>query len=97
MHKLVMAVVVPAVFGGLPVEVAAADGGPHHHARHYVGAGAAYVDRDPAVRGRYVMNGHFDWRRRGEKLPWYARGYSDNCVAWSRDAYHYACDPNSRY
>ncbi len=43
------------------------------------------------------MNGNFDWRRRGEHVPWYGHGYTDNCVAWSRDAYHYACDANNRY
>jgi hypothetical protein len=43
------------------------------------------------------MNGNFDWRRRGEQRPWYAHGYNDDCVAWSQNAYHYACDVNSRY
>jgi len=45
------------------------------------------------------MNGAFDWRHRrnGWNPPWYAYGYNGNCFAWTPHAYHYACDPNSRY
>ncbi len=101
MQKRTMAVVATIVIGGLPVSAAvAADApGPRHHVRHHAAAGAypPYAEVDPAVRDGYVMNGNFDWRRRGEHVPWYGHGYTDNCVAWSRDAYHYACDANNRY
>jgi hypothetical protein len=47
----------------------------------------------------YVSNGSFDWRHRrhGQQVPWYAYGINSNCFAWTPNAYHYACDPNSRY
>jgi hypothetical protein len=47
----------------------------------------------------FVMNGAFDWRHRRYDWnpPWYAHGYNGNCWAWTPHAYHYACDPNSRY
>ena len=47
----------------------------------------------------YVSNGSFDWRRRhpGVPVPWYAYSQSGNCFVWTPNAYHYACDPNSRY
>jgi len=47
----------------------------------------------------YVSNGSFDWRHRrpGESVPWYAYSQSGNCFVWTPNAYHYACDPNSRY
>jgi len=53
----------------------------------------AMQDRD------YVSNGSFDWRRRhpGEPVPWYAYSQSGHCYVWTPNAYHYACDPNSRY
>jgi hypothetical protein len=99
MQKLIIAIVATAALGVLPVSAEAADAqGTHHHrARHHAGAGPSV---DPAaVRDGYVMNGGFDWRRirPGKKLPWYAHGYTDDCVAWTEHAYHYACDPNNRY
>jgi hypothetical protein len=99
MRKLTMAAVATIVAGGLPFAAAADDAPGRHHHRHHVRTYAPYVDADPAVRGGYVMNGNFDWRRirPGEKLPWYAHGYNDDCVAWTPHAYHYACDPNNRY
>jgi hypothetical protein len=108
MHKFVIAVAVSAAFGVLPVSVAAAedtDTGQHQHARHQHAQHHARQRVEPAgdegdiaVRDGYRMNGQFDWRRRGERgLPWYAHGYNDNCVAWEQNAYHYACDQNSRY
>lgn len=53
----------------------------------------ALQDRD------YVPNGSFDWRHRrpGQPVPWYAYSQSGNCYVWTPNAYHYACDPNSRY
>jgi len=104
MHKLVIALAASAAFGALPVApVAAGDDTntvKHHHAQHRAPAQAAYpeVEGNPAVRDGYHWNGTFDWRHRGQKeLPWYAHGYNDNCVAWEPNAYHYACDVNSRY
>jgi hypothetical protein len=100
MQKLMIAVAMVAALGTLPVSaVVAADAqGKHHHARHHVRVSPdRYIAPDPAVRGGYIMNGNFDWRRIGEHRPWYARGYNDDCVAWTQDAYHYACDPNNRY
>jgi hypothetical protein len=91
MQKHAIAIMTAIVVGGLSVSFATA--AEHHHVR-------AHLSRaNPAVRGGYIMNGNFDWRRRryGEKMPWYAHGYSDNCVAWTPHAYHYACDPNGRY
>jgi hypothetical protein len=99
MQKLMTAAAMIAAMGMLPVSAAMAEDAParHHHARHHKAySGDAYVD-PAAVRDGYVMNGNFDWRRRGEHRPWYAHGYNDDCVAWSHDAYHYACDPNNRY
>jgi hypothetical protein len=103
MRKLIIAAVATVVTGGLPVSIAvAADAqGLHHRHRHHAGAfpGAydPYLAGNPAVRDGYIMNGSFDWRRIGEHRPWYAHGYNDDCVAWTKDAYHYACDPNYRY
>jgi hypothetical protein len=98
MHKVMMAAAAAIVIGGLPVAAAAGDAdGVHHRRHHHARSYVPYEDADPAVRGAYIMNGNFDWRRRGEHRPWYAHGYSDNCVAWEKNAYHYACDPNSRY
>jgi hypothetical protein len=100
MQKLTIAAAMIAALGMLPVSAAVAADAPakHRHVRHHVKVNAddAYVD-PAAVRGGYVMNGNFDWRRRGEHRPWYAHGYNDDCVAWSQNAYHYACDPNNRY
>jgi hypothetical protein len=47
----------------------------------------------------YASNGSFDWRHRhpGQTVPWYAYSQSGNCYVWTPNAYHYACDPNSRY
>jgi hypothetical protein len=96
MRKHATAIMAAIAIGGLPASaaIAAAQQGTHHIARHH-----AYVEANPAVRGGYIMNGNFDWRRLrpGEKMPWYAHGYSDDCVAWTPHAYHYACDPNARY
>jgi len=105
MHKLVVALAVSAAFAALPVApVAAGDDnstGKHHHARHRAPAPQAEYPEavsDPSVRDGYRVNGTFDWRHRGKKeLPWYANGYNDGCVAWEQNAYHYACDVNSRY
>jgi hypothetical protein len=105
MHKLVIAVAVSAAFGILPVCVAAADdtdAGKHQHTNKHRAPAAptasSEAEVNPAVRDGYRMNGNFDWRRRGEnEVPWYAHGYNDNCVAWEQNAYHYACDVNSRY
>jgi hypothetical protein len=102
MQKLMIAVTVTAGLGVLPVSAAVAADvqGKHHHSRHHVwvspSAWGPYVNPD-AVRDGYVMNGNFDWRRIGEKRPWYAHGYNNDCVAWTQNAYHYACDPNNRY
>ena len=78
--------------GGLPASIALAAN--YHHIR-----AGTHPEANPTVRGGYIMNGDFDWRRlrSGKKMPWYAHGYSDNCVAWTPNAYHYACDPNARY
>ncbi len=94
MQKHAIAITAAIVMGALSVSAASAADrqGTHRGARHH-----AYVQANPAVRGGYIMNGDFDWRRRGEPVPWYGRGYSDNCVAWTQNAYHYACDPNGRY
>jgi hypothetical protein len=92
MHRI--AIMAAIMMAGLPVSIAlAAD---HHH---HVQADAYLPEADPAVRDGYIMNGNFDWRRLrpGQKMPWYARGYSDNCIAWTPHAYHYACDPNALY
>jgi hypothetical protein len=47
----------------------------------------------------YVSNGSFDWRRQrnDQHVPWYAYNESGHCYVWTPNAYHYACDPNSRY
>jgi hypothetical protein len=99
MRKLIVAAMATTVMAGLPVAAAvAADAQEtHHRARHHVRTYAPYYEADPAVRDGYVMNGNFDWRRRGAHVKWYGHGYSDNCVAWEKHAYHYACDPNGRY
>jgi hypothetical protein len=57
------------------------------------------TSRSTRIRDGYVMNGAFDWRRLrpGQEMPWYAHGYSNDCVAWTPNAYHYAGDPNNRY
>jgi hypothetical protein len=100
MQKLITAIAATAALGMLAVSAEAADaqGATHHRARHHASAHHPYVD-PAAVRDGYVMNGGFDWRRirHGEKRPWYARGYTEDCVAWTEHAYHYACDPNNRY
>jgi hypothetical protein len=92
MQKYAIAIMAAIVMGGLPVSTAVA-------ASHHVRAGASLPNADPAVRDGYIMNGNFDWRRLrpGEGMPWYAHGYSNDCVAWTPHAYHYACDPNGRY
>jgi hypothetical protein len=100
MQKLIIAIVATVASGVLPISAPAAAPVAHHHrARHHPGSYGPYVMADPAVRGGYVMNGAFDWRpvHSGHEMPWYARGYNDDCVAWTRNAYHYACDPNNRY
>jgi hypothetical protein len=104
MQRLTSAIAIAATvaLGVLSISTAAAadaQGGHHHRARHHAGAYGPYVTADPAVRDGYVMNGAFDWRplHSGHEMPWYAHGYSNDCVAWTRHAYHYACDPNNRY
>jgi hypothetical protein len=106
MRKLIIAIASTAALTALPISAAAAADAQgvrhHHHARHYVspsGLQDGSVVYNPAVRDGYVMNGNFDWRRLrpGEKRPWYAHGYTEDCVAWTEHAYHYACDPNNRY
>jgi hypothetical protein len=74
-----------------------------------LGIGATRADesgfyREPATVSHaadsaYVPNGSFDWRhrRRNEQVPWYAYSQSGHCFVWTPNAYHYACDPNSRY
>jgi hypothetical protein len=92
-----MAAVAAIAIGGLPAAAAAGDAPDgHHRIRHHARTHVPY-EADPAVRGDFVMNGLFDWRRRGGHRAWYAHGYSDNCVAWEKHAYHYACDENGRY
>jgi hypothetical protein len=103
MQKLITAVAATVALGVLPITAAAAadaQGARHHRVRHYAGYYDPYVIADPAVRDGYVMNGAFDWRplrRPGHEIPWYAHGYTSDCVAWTRHAYHYACDLNNRY
>jgi hypothetical protein len=94
MRKQAITMMAAIVMGALSVSAAVAvdQQGTHRGTRHH-----PYVDADPAARGGYVMNGNFDWRRRNEPVPWYGQGYSDDCVAWTYNAYHYACDPNARY
>lgn len=102
MQSLTIAVAAAAALGVLPVSAAGAANAPavhHRRAHHHAGAYGPYVMAEPAVRNGYIMNGGFDWRplRSGHELPWYAGGYSSDCVAWTRHAYRYACDPNNRY
>lgn len=106
MKRLSIAAAAAVALGVLPISAAAAADaqGLRHHIRHHVGTSAGgpyapYVTPNPAIRDGYVMNGAFDWRRfrPGQEMPWYARGYSNDCVAWTPHAYHYACDPNNRY
>jgi hypothetical protein len=106
MQKFIVAIASTAALAVLPISAAAAADAEsvhhHHHARHHAGTSRPYdpsVTYNPAVRDGYIMNGNFDWRRirPGEKRPWYAHGYTDDCVAWTEHAYHYACDPNNRY
>ena len=102
MQKLILAVAATVALSVLPILAAVpadAQGIRHHRVRHHVGSYDPYVIPDPAVRDGYVMNGAFDWRplRRPGQIPWYAHGYSSDCVAWTQHAYHYACDPNNRY
>jgi hypothetical protein len=99
MRKLTIAVVATIIMGGSGLSAAVAGDvqGTHHRIRHHARVYTPYIEADPAVRGGYIMNGNFDWRRRGEHVPWYGHGYTNNCVAWEQNAYHYACDPNSRY
>jgi hypothetical protein len=97
MNKLALAAAVTGVLGALSVVATAADA-PRGHHHHYV-RGPTVAAGNPAVTDGYVMNGAFDWRHRryGWNPPWYAYGYNPNCLAWTPHAYHYACDPNSRY
>jgi hypothetical protein len=90
MQKYTIAMMAAILMSGLSGSIAVA---AQHHARAY------HSKADLAIRDGYIMNGNFDWRRvhAGEKMPWYARGYSDDCIAWTPHAYHYACDPNARY
>jgi hypothetical protein len=65
-------------------------------------ANANGTQADPRASGvtqGYVSNGSFDWRhkRPGWHAPWYAYSESGHCFVWTPNAYHYACDPNSRY
>jgi|GEM_PF-4906817 hypothetical protein len=103
MQRLMSAIAAAVALCVVPISAAtAADAQGVHHHRPGHHAGSYYgpnVTANPAVRGGYVMNGAFDWRplHSGREMPWYAHGYSNDCVAWTRDAYHYACDPNNRY
>jgi hypothetical protein len=105
MRKLIIAIASTVALGVLQMSAAAAADAQsthHRHVRHHAGTYGPYdpsVTYNPAVRDGYVMNGNFDWRRLrpGVKRPWYAHGYTDDCVAWTEHAYHYACDPNNRY
>ena len=98
MDKLAIAAAVTAVLGAVPISVAAAHVVPHRHHHHDV-HGRTVAGGYAAVQDGFVMNGSFDWRHRRNDWnpPWYAQGYSGNCFAWTPHAYHYACDPNSRY
>jgi hypothetical protein len=93
MYKLAIAVAVTVILGALPISAHATDVWPDGHHRH-VRAGAFTGESDG-----FVSNGAFDWRHRryGWDAPWYSHGYSRDCFAWTPHAYHYACDPNSRY
>jgi len=93
MQKHAIAIMAAILVGGLSASVALAAN--HRHVR----AGTRLPEVNATVRDRYVINGDFDWRRQrsGQRMHWYAHGYSRNCVAWEPNAYHYACDPNGRY
>jgi hypothetical protein len=104
MQKLIIAAAASVALLVSPISVAgAASAQDQHHHRHQTarvaGSYPPYVKLNPAVRDGYIMNGAFDWRRLrpGQEMPWYAHGYSNDCVAWTPNAYHYACDPNNRY
>ncbi|HKD24444.1 MAG TPA: hypothetical protein VKC66_00790, partial [Xanthobacteraceae bacterium] len=86
MQKLMIAAAATIALGVVLISVAAAADAPgvhHRHARHHAGSYGPYVFADPAIRDGYVMNGAFDWRplHSGHELPWYAHGYSRDCVA----------------
>lgn len=99
MDKFRIAAAVTVVLGALSISAAAADDGSHGHHHHHDVRGRTVVAGNAAVQDGFVMNGAFDWRHRrnGWNPPWYAYGYNGNCFAWTPHAYHYACDPNSRY
>jgi hypothetical protein len=102
MQRLTSVIATMVALSLLPIAAAAGanpQGVHHHRARHHAGSYGPYVAANPAVRDGYVMNGAFDWRplHSGHEMPWYGHGYNDDCVAWTRNAYHYACDPNNRY
>jgi hypothetical protein len=97
MHKLAIAVMATVAIGVMPVP---SDAAAHRHGGHHADVRAGKgIAGGQVARRVYVVNGDFDWRRRRDDWvpPWYAHGYSDSCLAWTPHAYHYACDPNSRY
>jgi hypothetical protein len=73
MQEHVIAIMAAIVMGGLPVSIAVAARPSSSRP-----GGRRASEADPVVRWRIIMNGNFDWRRRGEPVPWYGRGYSDN-------------------
>src|SRR5262245_28457363 len=102
MQKLIIAAAATIALGVVLISVAAAadaQGVHNRHARHHAGSYGPYVFADPAIRDGHVMNGAFDWRpvHGGPELPSSAHAYGSECVASTRHAYHYACDPNNRY
>jgi hypothetical protein len=98
MYKLAIATAVTTVLGALPISAAGAQVEPRGHHHHDV-RGRTSVGGYATAQNGFVMNGAFDWRHRRYDWnpPWYAHGYNGNCWAWTPHAYHYACDPNSRY
>jgi len=97
MHRFAIAVAATVVLGAMSIP---ADARHHRLDRHQGDVGV--VDNsggNDVGNHRFEANGSFDWRRRrpASEIPWYARGYSGDCLAWTPNAYHYACDVNSRY
>ncbi len=92
MQRLMSAIAAAVALGVVPVSAATAadaQGVHHHRPGHHTGSYyGPNVTANPAVRGGYVMNGAFDWRplHSGREMPWYAHGYSNDCVAWMKTA-----------
>lgn len=98
--KFGVALAVTILLTAAPIATGAAAAADAGHSRHHADRSGKPAYRPGVVAGEpgFVSNGAFDWRRRryGE-VPWYAYGYSPDCMAWTPHAYHYACDTNSRY